>query len=62
MVKVICKALASLLNRRLTSAITFHNVRHKFQAVCEKETSVLESNMIQQLKDMKEVVLFEFFL
>ena len=52
----------SLLNRRLTSAIYFHDTLHRFWAGRGTGTVVLESKILQQLTDVREAGLFEVFL
>ena len=62
LVEVLWKAVASLLNRRFTSAITFHNVLHGFGAGWGTRTAALGAKLIQQLTAMREAVLFELLL
>ena len=54
--------MSSLLNRWLTSAITFHDLLHGFQAGCGTGTATLEDNLIKRITDMREEVLFQVFL
>ena len=51
-----------LLNHRITAAIIFHYVLHGFQVGRGVVTTTLEPKLFQQLRDMKEAVLFEIFL
>ena len=62
LVEVLWKTMSSLLNRRLTAAITFHDVLHGFRAGCGMGTASLEAKLLQQLTAMTEVVLFEVLL
>ena len=58
LIEVLWKAVARLLNRRLTEAIAYHNALHRFQAVRGMGTAALEAKLLQQLTNMKEAVLF----
>ena len=62
LVEVLWKALASLLNRRITSSITLQDVLHGFQAGRGMGTATLEEKLLQQLTATREAVLFEVFL
>ena len=62
MVKVLWKAVTSLLNQRLTEAIKFHDVLHGFRASRGTGTAALEASLLKQLTAMREAVLFEVFL
>ena len=62
LVKVLWKVVTSLLNRRLTAEISFHNTLYRFRAGRGARTASLEVNLIQQLTSMGEAVLFEVFL
>ena len=60
LVEILWKAVASLLNRRLTAEIFYHNAIHGFwegQGIVS-----LEANFFQNLTSMRETALFEFFL
>ena len=61
-VKVFWKAVTSLLNLRLTSAITYHNALHGFWAGRGTGTSDLEAKLPPKLTTMREAVLFEIFM
>ena len=61
-VEVLWKLAASLLNLRLTSAITYHDALHRFRAGRGTGTSALKAKLIQQLMDMREAFLFKVFL
>ena len=62
LVEVMWKVVAVILNRRLTSSITFHDVLHGFRAGRRTGTATLESKLLQQLAAMKEEVLYVIFL
>ena len=62
LVEVFWKLVASLLNRRLTSAIMYHNVLHGFRVGPGTGTAALKANLLQQLADIREAVLFEVLL
>ena len=57
LVEVMWKVVAVILNRRLTSSITFHNVLHGFRAGRGTGTATLEAKLLQQLAAMREEVL-----
>ena len=62
LVEVLWKAVTSLLNRRLTVFITYHNALHGFWAGWGAGTTTLYANLLQQLMKMREVVLFKVFM
>ena len=62
LVEVLWKAVASLLNRRLTAAITYHDALHGFRAGLGTGTAAFEVKLIQLLTAMREAFLFEVFL
>ena len=62
LVEVLCKAIASLFNCRLTAAISLHDSLHGFRAGRETGTTALKAKLLQQLTAMREAVLFEVFL
>ena len=62
LVEVLWKVVASLLNRRLMSAIKYQNELHGFRAGRGTGNAALEDKNIQQLMDMREAVLFKVFL
>ena len=62
LVKVLWKAIASLLNRRITAAISLHDMLHGFWAGRGIGTSTLEAKLLQELTAMRGGVLFEVFL
>ena len=62
LVEVIWKTMSSLLNHRLTAAITFHGVLYSFLVGYGMGTATLHNKLIQQLTAMREEVLFEVFL
>ena len=53
LVEVMWKIVAVILNRRLTSSITFHEVLHGFWAGRGTGTATLEAKLIQQLAAMR---------
>ena len=56
------KVVAVILNRRLTSSITFHDVLHGFRAGRGTGTTTLEAKLLQQLAAIREEVLYVIFL
>ena len=61
-IEVLWKAIASLLNCRLTAAISFYDTLRGFQARWGTGTAALEANLLQKLTPMREAVLFEVLL
>ena len=53
LVEVMWKVVAVILNRRLTSSITFHDVLHGFRAGRGTGTATLEAKLIHQLAAMR---------
>ena len=51
-----------ILNCRLTSSITFHDVLHGFRAGRGTGTAPLEAKLLQQLAAMRDEVLYVIFL
>ena len=62
LVEVLWKYFVRLLNRRITSAIKYHDVLHKFSAGCGMGITTLEAKLLQKLTAMREKFLFEVFL
>ena len=62
LVEVMWKVVAVILNRCLTSSITFHDVLHEFRAGRGTGTATLEAKLPQQLAAMREEVLYVIFL
>ena len=60
--KVLWKVVAVILNRRLTSSITFHDVLHGFRAGRSTRTATLEAKLLHQLAAMRGEVLYVIFL
>ena len=60
--EVLWKAVASLLNRRLTAEIIFHDMLHRFWVERGTGTATLNAKLPLQLTAMREVVLFEVLL
>ena len=53
LVEVMWKVVAVILNLRLTSSITFHDVLHGFRAGRGTGTATLEAKLLQQLAAMR---------
>ena len=49
--------VVAILHRRLTTAITYHDFLHVFQAGRGTGTATLEAKLLQQLASMREEVL-----
>ena len=62
LVEVLWKAIARLLNLRLTSAISFHDTLHGFWEEQGMGTAAFEAKLLQQLAATREAVLFKVFL
>ena len=62
LVEVLWKAVESLLNRRLTSTIMFHDVLHGFWTGRGMGTAALKAKLLQHITDMREAVLFKVFV
>ena len=62
LVEVMWKIVAVILNYRLTSSITFHDVLHGFRAGRGTGTATLKAKLLQQLAVMREEVLYVIFL
>ena len=60
--EVLWKAGTSLLNCQLTAAIKFYDVMHNFWEGRLTGTLVLEANLLQHLRAIREAVIFEVFL
>ena len=50
------------MNRRFTVGITFHDVLHRFWVGRETGTAALKANLLQKLRVMRKLVLYEVFL
>ena len=59
---VMWKAVAAILHRRLTTAITYHEFLHGFRVGHGTGTATLEAKLLQQLAAMREEVLYVIFL
>ena len=53
LVEVMCKAVAEILNRRLTASITLNDFLHGFRAGRGTGTATLEAKLLQQLADLR---------
>ena len=62
LVEVMWKVVAAILNRRLTSSITYHDFLHGFRAGRGTGTATLEAKLLQQLVALREEVLSVIFL
>ena len=60
--EVLWKTVTSLLNRRLTAEIIFHDVLHGFRSGRGIGNASLEAKLLQHITSMREAVLFEVFL
>ena len=54
--------MADILNRRLTTSITFHDFLHFFREGRGTGTATLEAKLLQQLASLREEVLYVIFL
>ena len=62
LVEVLWKTNIGIINRRLTSAIRYHDTLHGFWAGRGTGTATLEAKLLRQLTAMREVVLHEILL
>ena len=62
LVEVIWNAVAVILDRRFTAAITYHNSPHKFQTGCSTGTATLEVYLVHKVVDLREAVLHAILL
>ena len=62
LVEVMWKVVAEILNRRLTSSITFHDFLHGFLAGPGTGTATIEAKLLHQLAALREEVLYVIFL
>ena len=62
LVEVTWKVVATILHRRLTTAITYHDALHGFRAGRGTGTATLEAKLLQQLAAMREEILYVIFL
>ena len=58
LVEVMWKVVTVILNCRLTSSITFHDVLHRFRAGRSTGTATLKAKLLQHLEAMREEVLY----
>ena len=54
LVEVAWKAVVTILSRRFTASITYHDSLHGFQAVRGTGTATLNIKLLQQVNTMKE--------
>ena len=57
LVEVVWEVVAEIINRRLTTSITYHNFIHGFRAGCGTVTATIEAKRLQQLAPLREEVL-----
>ena len=62
LVRVMWKLVSAILNRWITSSITFHDFLHGFRAGCSTGTTTLEAKLLQKLAALREYVLYVIFL
>ena len=62
LIKVLWKAIKSLLNHRITAAIFFHDTLHVFWVGWGTGTASFKGNLLQQITAMREAVLFKDLL
>ena len=62
LMEVIWKAVAVIINRCFTAAITYHNFLHGFRAGHRTGTITLDLNLLQYLAALREAFLHEIFL
>ena len=62
LVEVTWKVVAAILHRRLTTAITYHDVLHDFREGCGTGNAILEAKLLQQLAAMREEFLYVIFM
>ena len=60
--ELLWKTVTGILNWNFTLIIGFNETLHWFQAGRGTGTTSLESKLPQQLKEIREAVLYEFFL
>ena len=58
----IWKVISSIMNRRFTNHIAFHDALHGFRAKRGTSTAVIEAKLLQQWAMLKQVPLFGIFL
>ena len=56
------KTVTGIINRRLTADIKFHNTLHNFHTGRGMGTTPPEANLLQNLTEMREEVLYKIFL
>ena len=62
LVEVMWKVVAAILNRRFTSAITYHDFLHGFRAGLGTGTATLEAKLLDQLAAVRDEVLYVILL
>ena len=56
------KSVSGVINLLINSAIAYHDVLHIFRVGRVTGTSSFESNLLQQMTEMREEVIYEVFL
>ena len=62
LVDVMWKVVAAVLNRRLTTSITYPNFLHGFRVGRGTGTATLKAKLLQKLAALREEVLYVIFL
>ena len=62
LVDLVWKVAMMTINRRLRTAISFHDVLHILQAGCCTGTASLNAKLLQKLTSTREYVLYNIFL
>ena len=62
LVEVIWNTMSGIINQQIGTAFRFHDVLNGFQKGPGMVTTSLKANLLQQLTDMREEVLYEVFL
>ena len=62
LVEFLCKAIYSIINRRLSSSIQFHTALHGFRAGRGTGTATFKAKLLQKLITMRETVLHAIFI
>jgi len=62
LLEVCWKVIATILTRRLTSSIEFHDSLHGFRPARGTRTAIIEAKLFQQLAAIERVPAFEIFL
>ena len=60
--EVMWKVVATIINRRFTASIAYHDVLHGFRAGGGTGTATLKAKLLQQLAALREEVMYVIFL